>query len=242
MGDRHYPNRCLRWLKFMNTLTHTDISNAALRKSRNGKIENFNSDKTDLAQDCRLYFKKSYQKLISSYPWPFATHRMELQKDTSRTPVRSFSNFFLIPQDAMFIWQVYNDGDNYTPFGSIWNYRNYEYFSFEDSSDGSFFSTVGELIGDSIASSFSQLFILYTRKKEIPIHKWSVPFAETMIAEMTMLLEESTTQDTEMLNLKIRSNTYDKKQMKTVSAIQNRKAATTERAQILNTIDEFRWR
>lgn len=226
----------------MNTLTETEIINMGLSKARKGTIENIDTGNDDLTLKSRIFLKYVYQTLIGSYPWPFATKRAELDRIEGETPVRSYSQYYRLPLDAFLIWDIYYNPETYTRYGSIWNYRAYEFFSFEDSSDISFFSGVGELIGDKIASNNRRLFVLYSKKEKIPVQKWSVPFTNAVIASLSILFEENNTTDPELLRLKLASLDRERDKARHVSAIQNRKSYEPVRPQILELIDNYRIR
>lgn len=222
----------------MNTLTRTEMVNVALRRARKAPIRDIEDATSDQAIDARLYFKKCYQKLLSSYPWPFATVRESLQRSTE-TPPRGYSNLFDLPQNALYIWDIYNDPSQYTVYGSIWNYRTYSYFSFDASNDASFFENIGEIIGRRIATHFRRLDALYTQKRDIPPQEWSIPFAEAMMSEMRLLFEEETITDPDMARVKIAQTEQERNRAAHRSALQNRKAQTPAKAQIIQFVDQF---
>lgn len=226
----------------MNQLTPTEIANAALAKARKAPIDNVDKGNDAWQQKMRLFMKMAYQTLLSSYPWPFATKRIELERVAEERPTRSYSLLYQYPREAMYLWDIYYDTQNYNRYGSIWNYRAYEYFSFDESTDTSFFDGIGEIIGDKVASNARRLFVLATLKPQIPVDKWSVPFTDAVIASLSILVEENNTTDTELLRLKLASLNQEKSNARHVTAIQNRKSQQTVRPQILDHIDSYRCR
>lgn len=222
----------------MNNLSKTDMANVALRKARKSRISDISSTDDDLAKDSRIFMKYAYQTLISSYPWPFNTDRMELPREDG-DPVRSYKYFYTIPSDVSMMWDIYYSPNQYRHYGPIWDYGFYYFFSFETASDGQFFDGVGELIGQRVASNYNQLWILYSQKDEVPVEKWSPHFAQAMIQMMTVLYEEGTTSDPELLRIKMANAKQQENKAKTLSSIQNRKAYQPVRANLLDTIDFY---
>lgn len=225
-----------------NELTKTDIIGIALEHGAQGTIEfsDIDNDNSPEATKAKRLYKKVFQTLMSSFPWPFATDRVELQRSAgNERPVRSYTYFYDPPPSPWFLWDLYRNKDQGYSYGSIWNYQYYQVFSFDEGGDAAFFSGEAEIIGGRIASNHSRLYAFYTPKQTMPPDKWSVHFTDCFIATLGKEFVRRSTTDVEMLATKIKLSNSEMNTAKTMATLENKGAVRIERPEILQKLDIF---
>ena len=228
----------------MNSLSATEIVNIAMRAgARKGRIEDLSSKTGDDGHFGRLYYKLAVQKLLSSYPWPTLTKRVELDRVAGKSPVESYDRFFQPPPDGAFFWDFYLDPTGFGTVSPVWNYTLYSYYSFPQQRGSSVIENVGEIIGDYFASDASKVFCLYTPKIEaenLDTSKLTHQFVQALISEIKTLWEEgSGTSDPDMYKARYAQYEKERSESKTQTGISNRKAYSIAGSTIVEKVRSY---
>ena len=226
-----------------NTLTLLEIINEACRDSRKAEIANV-SEETPLAKESRAHYKRTFQRLVASYPWPYLSKRVELVRDQRQpTDASAYQFRYKPPEDVAFIWDIYHTADGYKKYGYLWDFGAYRAYAFPYDDHMSLLGDHSEIVDGGIESNFSVLYCRYTPKIENPLTydttKLTTQFVEVLMKEMSILYEGSNT-NVELKALNLKQHKGDIQQMKTLSAIQNRKSSRLEPPHVISLIDRYR--
>lgn len=227
-----------------NSLTLLEIVNEACEEARQGELSNL-GEETPLARRSRRHYKRTFQRLVSSYPWPYLTKRVELVQDANHvtTGASAYRYRYQIPRDAAFLWDIYRTPSNYRQYGYLWDYGSYRAYAFPYDDHSALMGDTGELVNGGVESNYSQMFCLYTPKVENPLTyntlQLTQQFVEVLIKEMAILYEGDNN-NVELKKLNIAQHKSDIREMKTLSAIQNRKAQKITQPHVISLIDRYR--
>jgi hypothetical protein len=81
-------------------LSVTLICNQALAKVGSKRINNYETDTTNEAIQCRTHYESTRDALLRSHCWSFAIGRAELSEDTT-APSFEWDNQFILPTDFL---------------------------------------------------------------------------------------------------------------------------------------------
>ena len=208
----------------MTAFTKTEIINLALIQAGYNTITNFDTDTSEIANKCRLYYKHVYALLLCVAPWQFATKRAKLTRislDPSDTP---FAFEYQFPADVEYLWDIYSG-----EFGQVFSGNDVStyadrYHSLPLAQGASILYGVGEVSGNRILSNNHELSCFYTSNAEFDPTLFSAMFRDQMVKEMEIMLIRQKDTGAEELQLKEKLFANDKRRNLTRSARQNRKA------------------
>lgn len=224
----------------MNSLTMLEIINQACESSNQGILTEL-SEESPLGKQARSHTKRVFQKMLSVYPWPRMTKRVELEDVGNTDSASEFYKRFAIPSDAMYIWDFYDTPNKYRKYSSLWDYTPYTPYTWPYDTLDEILGSYGELVDDHIEGSSSRLYCHYTPKSdpfEVDTTKLTTQFVETMIFELGILFEGKNTQ-VELKALNISKHEENIRKMKTQSAIENRKSARVPEPTIVSRMRRF---
>ena len=225
----------------MNSLSFMEIINQAGREARKGSISALDEN-SSLAKEGRSHLKRIFQKLLSVYPWPNFTKRVELREEGEPADASGYAKRFLPPDDVMYIWDMYSVPTDSRQFAQTWDFGRYRGYSWPYDDYTGLAGTFGEILDGAIYTDYSPLYVLYTPQME-PLQQdpaiMPVQFTECLIKEMAILFEGTNT-DPELKRLNIAMHQKDIASMKTQSAIENRKAWKMPRPVAISMIDSLR--
>ena len=210
----------------MTAFTKTEILNLALIQAGYNTITNFDSDTSEIANKCRLYYKHVYALLLCVAPWQFATKRAKLTRISLDPDDSPFNYEYQFPADVEYLWDIYS-GD----FGEIVTGQDVasyadRYHSLPLAQGASILYGIGEVSGNRVLSNQSELSCFYTSNADFDPTLFSAMFRDQMIKEIEIMLIRQ--KDTGAEELQLKENLYanDKRRNLTRSARQNRKAHT----------------
>jgi hypothetical protein len=153
----------------------TTLCNQSLARIGAKRINNFDSDKTVEAIECRTHYEQTKDSLIRSHWWRFATERASLSEDTV-SPEFGFDNQFILPTDFERLKNVYSSGDRWPTYLS---------YSIE---------------GDRILTNESAIDITYIKKVD-DTAKFDSLFTEVLILRLAINLTMPLSQDKRLMQL-----------------------------------------
>ena len=169
-------------------LSRTEIVNLALLDSGHNVIDSFETSDSDIAQKARIFYKLSYDRNMSKFPWNFATKREQLTRLQEVPSDNSYLYFYEVPADARYKWEIYSTYDYGGTTGRAIQYLSTYYHTDPNSISNSYvLRAIGEVYDNKIASKYTELFMQYTPKQEVSATLFSQEFIDLMIAEMSML-------------------------------------------------------
>ena len=89
-------------------VSETSICNMALSDIGAKRINDFDTDSSDQAIQCKLHYEPTRDALIRSHWWRFATTRATLSQDTTDPPFE-YDNQFILPTDFLRMKSVYEN-------------------------------------------------------------------------------------------------------------------------------------
>ena len=208
----------------MTTFTKTEILNLALIQAGYNTITNFDTDTSEIANKCRLYYKHVYSLLLCIAPWQFATKRTELTRISLDPADSPFAYEYQFPVDTEYLWDIYSG-----EFGEIVSGQDVasyagRYHSLPLAQGSSILFGIGEVSGNRVLSNQSQLSCFYTSNAEVSPNLFSSMFRDQLVKEIEIMLIRQKDTGAEELQLKEKLYANGKRQNLTRSARQNRKA------------------
>jgi len=208
----------------MTAFTKTEIINLALIQAGYNTITNFETDTSEIANKCRLYYKHVYALLLCVAPWQFATKRAKMTRILLATDDTPFTYEYQFPADTEYIWDIYS-GDNGTVFSGqdVAAYAN-KYYTLPLAQGTSLLYGIGEVSGNRILSNQSELSCFYTSNADFDPTLFSAMFRDQMIKEIEIMLIRQ--KDTSADELQLKESLYSKGKRDNLvrSARLNRKA------------------
>jgi len=96
----------------------TTISNEAIGRIGGARLNDYETDTSVEAIQCRLHYDRVKKVLLRSYEWNFAIKRASLSKNTT-APNHGWDNAFDLPNDYIRLKKVYDvDNESYSLEGS----------------------------------------------------------------------------------------------------------------------------
>ena len=150
----------------MTAFTKTEILNLALIQAGYDTITNFDSDTSEIAKKCRVYYKHVYSLLLTVAPWQFATKRAELTRIALDPDDSPFAFEYQFPVDAEYLWDIYSG-----EYGSVISGQNVatyadKYHSLPLAVGASILFGVGEVSGNRMLSNNHTLSCYYTSNED----------------------------------------------------------------------------
>lgn len=214
-----------------------DVVNRARRLAGKERIDNAMEDMSDEGKDSRLVFETSFKSLLSAGPWNFATKRKRLER-VSETPIDSYTFSFLLPTDGLFLWDLYNTGAGRINEISYFLGTQYSYVAFPLNSGLKFLDNTAEIIGNRIASNYSELSVLYTVDQKFPLTTCSQPFIDTLVLNMEEAFFKIKNTDEQDLQYRIGSNEKIRKKRNAQTSKENRKAYSKQDSEIISRLNQ----
>ena len=219
-----------------NSLTRHEMMNLALSQAGQSTISDLDTDRSEPAEKIKLFWKKSYQTLITSHPYNFSTKRVALTQVTKNAD-SPYSFAYEIPSDAWVIWDLYQNSPSV--FGSAQravsvalNYYVAPFVGFLQFERGH-----AEVVDGRIASDGAQLNLFYTTNDPIPETDYGPYFVEEMIAGMQMMMLKDKKVDVATLGIHSRLNDKESAKNRKRASNENNQARRIPRADILNAVD-----
>ena len=216
------------------------LVNYCLARARLATIENLDTDQSSWGKLARTTFEEEFYSLLSKAPWNFATKRVTLHKTNERAGT-GYYNFFTIPTDALFLWDIYSANESTVNAVNFYahNYR-YYYYSLPLLTGEVFLNGEAEVIGERIATNYSELWCFYTVNKDFSLNQVSQQFYDVLKLKLETAFMKISVSDEESITLREQSN--DKKEMKLISQAgrENRKAHRVREADTITRLRQFK--
>ena len=91
--------------------TETDVCNMALGRIGALRIDNFDTDTSVQAVQCRLHYDQIRDALLRSHWWRFASARAELEEN-AETPAFEWDHQFDLPDDFIRVKAIFDDNNS----------------------------------------------------------------------------------------------------------------------------------
>lgn len=200
------------------------------------RIGDLSTDTSDDAKNSLLFYEKAFVSLLGKVPWNFATKRVRLKRSDAR-PVDSYRYLYEQPEDALFLWDLYNYGfENIQTVAFFSNRLTYTYFTFPLYEGFVFGDRVAEIIGGKVASDFSDLSALYVPNREFKLEDVTQQFYDTLHLDLEEIFMKARASDEEALNTRLKTNEEYKRQNKAQAGMENRKARKVPEATTIQNI------
>lgn len=220
----------------MTAFTETDIVNLALIQSGYNTITNYDTDTSEIAKKCRLYYKHVYSLLLCVAPWQFATKRAKMTRIPLDPADSQYAFEYQFPADTEYLWDIYSG-----EFGSVFSGSDVSayagaYHSLPLAVGASILNGLGEVSGNRVLSNHANLSVFYTSNAVFSPTLFSAMFRDQLVKEMEIMLIRS--KDTGAEELQLKENLYraEKKSNLTRSARQNRKAHKVTPSQLVKSV------
>jgi len=220
----------------MITFTKTEILNLALIQAGYNTITNFDTDTSEIANKCRLYYKHVYALLLCVAPWQFATKRAKLTRVAVNSDDSPFTYEYQFPVDVAYLWDIYSGQLGEVVSGQdVGSYAD-RYHSLPLAQGSSLLYGIGEVSGNKILSNQSELSCFYTSTEDFNPTLFSAMFRDQMVKEIEIMLIRQ--KDTGAEELQLKEKLYDKGKRAnlTRSARQNRKAHTVSASTLVKSV------
>lgn len=210
----------------MTDFTKTEIVNLALIQAGYNTITNFDTDTSEIANKCRIYYKHVYNLLLTMAPWQFATKRAEMTRIELDPADSPFHYEYQFPADTEYLWDIYSG-----EFGEVFSGQDVaayasKYHSLPLAQGASILYGVGEVTGNRVLSNRSELSCFYTSNADFDPSLFSAMFRDQIVKEIEIFLIRQKDTGPEELQLKEKLYSKEKRANLTRSARQNRKAHT----------------
>ena len=220
----------------MSALSKLELINLCLGRAGSDALPALESVSTTEGKQALLFFDDRFCQLVSKFPWPFITKRVLLDQVQGKT--QRFQYKYRIPNDVLYIWDIYPDKRNARIYPSSWDltyipYELYENFNFFGDTENY------EIIDNHIESSYTRVYLHYTTANEVPIETANQQFLSILKHEITNDLLRAKGVDTERLALedsnaeKVRQDSFGRQ------SIENRKSVSLPRAKIMTKLDYY---
>jgi hypothetical protein len=157
----------------------TSICNMAVARVGNkGDIQDFDTDTSEEARVCRLFYDQVVDSSLRSYDWTFAKARVVLSQSTDESSFE-FDSIFDLPSDYMRQRHVYDDVEP----NDISN------FSYSIEGNQIFINRLLSSTGDSTTINFKYI------KRELNTGKWDPLFTEIVILTLAVKIAPKLTDD-----------------------------------------------
>ena len=92
--------------------SEVDICNMALSHLKQHPIVQIDPASSQVEESCALWYHQKRQEVLRAHPWNFASTRVKLTPDLSKTPAFGFSHSYLLPPDWVRYIGRYDDLGN----------------------------------------------------------------------------------------------------------------------------------
>ena len=221
-----------------------EIINPALARTRNGVLESID-DTDDTGQKAVVFFVDLVREAMGTYPWPFLTKSVELERTGSNDTRREYRNTYRMPPDYLHIWDFYVTLDRRPNYALHYDWRGHHSplsYPLHDY-DGAY-NKLGRITDHSFRSDSDRIYALYTpRPKEddgatglrhLDISRWTPQLKTWVKKELMVALEQGHSGDVEKALPLIGMHRKDAERMKTQASVENRKAHRLDEPLIIN--------
>ena len=189
-------------------------------------------------RDNKDLYDNAFESLLSTAPWRFATRRARLEP-SGLTPIDSYTYSYKIPNDGLFLWEIYNKNEISVNTTNFLTGTNYSYYSFPLVDGTKFLTSQAEILGDTISSNYGELSILYTIDKNFVLDDCTRNFVDILMLNLEedfMKVKEISEDD---IAQRVRTNEVTKKARRAQSGVENRKAYGKKMSDISQAMNRF---
>lgn len=214
-----------------------ELINLALTSAGLKEITNQDTNTQDSNRAAQKFYNYAISSLLAKAPWNFATKRRRLDLIPGESPVDSYNYFYEIPEDALYLWDIYNRGAATIKEIYFWDVSiRYSYYSFPLDNNLVFGGGVGEVIGGRIASNYRELSVFYTRNEEPALNKVSQQFYDILLLDLEELLVKYRATDEEKLRMRLDTNEKHKRTALARAGNENRESRKIPEANIIQNL------
>lgn len=220
-----------------NELSRAEMINLALSQAGQPTIPNIDKAQSEQAQKALLFWKRSYQALISTHPYNFSTKRAALAT-RKRQPGSPYNFSYEIPADAKIIWDLYTTEPSVFASPERIGRFAQAYYTLPYSGTLQFERGGAEIVSDALNLDSNSLNMLYTVSSKIQTEEYGPYFVEEMIQSIQMMVLKSKGADVGTLGIHSRMNDKMSQRNRRRASNENNDARRVPKSTILNVVDQ----